>query len=69
MLYVTLMCTLHVYKPTVQPVSCSLFLEIEELTLLTLLLFAHANFYYQATLIFFNNVCSTLTNVYTYDGT
>ena len=35
MLYHTPMCTLHVYKPTVQPVgSVSLFLDIQEVTLL-----------------------------------
>ena len=33
--YHTLTCTLHVYKPTVQPVAgCSLFLDIQVVTLL-----------------------------------
>ena len=66
----------RVYKPTVWPVaSCSLFLGVQEVTLLLgeYSLFAHAKFllpHYKATLIFFNNtsICSILMCVYTYDG-
>ena len=48
----TLTCTLHVYKPSVQPAaSNSLFLDIQGVTLLLrqFTLFAHANLYYPTT--------------------
>ena len=50
--YDTLMCTLHVYKPTVRPVANrSLFLDIQEVTLLLgeYTLFARTNLYYPNT--------------------
>ena len=59
MQYDTLTCTLHVYKPTVGPVaSRRLFFDVQVVTLLL----------GEYTLIFFNNICSTLTCVYAYDG-
>ena len=70
----TLMCTLHVYKPTVQPVaSRRLFFDLQVVTiwLVEFTLLARANLYYPTTrlrLYFFTNICSTLTCVYTYDG-
>ena len=70
LLYHTLTCTLHVYKPTVRPVARHrLFFDIQvggtlvekiHLVYTCKSLLPH----YQTMLVFFNNICSTLAFVY-----
>ena len=62
------LCTLYVYKPTVQPVTGhSLFLDVQVVTLLLgeYILFARSNLYYPTTRP--RSYLWQLTCVYTYD--
>ena len=70
MLKDTLTCTLHIHKPTVQPVaSCSLFLDIQEVTMLLgeCTLIARANLYYPTIRLrsYFSTIFVAYLRVYT----
>ena len=67
--YNTLMCTLHVYKPTVRPVTSSiLFFDLQVVTLLLskFTLFARANLYYPTTRLrsYFSTIFAAHLRVY-----